>query len=191
MFEAELKEYEALRQEILFDLKGMQRLFYLVMIVVGGIFSYGLVTKNGYVFLIGPVVVISCIGYTRNLMLSVVRINTYIRVVLEKNIPGLNWETYMFKVRKDKSYSWEPQRRSHYYALLGVYDSLAIGCFITSIVYGEKILVIPICIVLSILLYITNHSLFDSTKVRHFIDEEKKIINWAKNQGLIKNSIKK
>ena len=183
MNEAELKEYEALRQEIQYNLKGMQLLLYFAMAAVGGIFSYGIVAENGYVFLIGPVIVIACVEYTWMLMLVVVRISTYIRVVLEKQISGLKWETFMFDVRKNKIFGWERQRRLHYGAILAVYDTLAVGCIVASLVFANWNIVIPVSACIILLLVWVNYGLFKSTHLNKFEEEEKKIKTWIQDKA--------
>lgn len=107
MYESELREYEALRQEILFIFRGVLQLFMFALVAIGAIFSYGITAKNGYVFLIGPVIVIACVNYTQVLISGVVRIATYIRCVLEARVPGLNWESIMFDIRRIPSLRWE------------------------------------------------------------------------------------
>ena len=153
------------------------------MAAVGGIFSYGIVAENGYVFLIGPVIVIACVEYTWMLMLVVVSISTYIRVVLEVQISGLKWETFMFDVRKNSKFNWEHQRKVHYGAILAVYDALAVGCIVTSFAFADWKIVIPIGILMIVILVVVNKGLLESTHLKKFEEEEKKIKTWIQDKA--------
>jgi len=175
MYDAELREYEALRQEILFNFRGVLQLFMFAMIAVGGIFSYGITARSGYVFLIGPVIVIACINYTQNLLSAVVRIATYIRCVLEENFPGLNWESVMFDVREIPGLRWEFQRGGHYLALLALYDTLAATCVLASLVFANWKVVIPLNVCMIVALAWVNYGLFRSTRKEEFEEFEKKL----------------
>jgi hypothetical protein len=176
MYESELREYEALRREILFIFRGVLQLFMFAMVAVGAIFSYGITETNGYVFLIGPVIVIACVNYTQVLISGVVRIATYIRCVLEENIPGLNWESIMFDIRRIPSFRWEFERSCHYIALLAVYDTLAVTCVLASLVFTDWNVVISVvdtCMIGA--LAWVNYGLLRSTKTEEFEKFEKEL----------------
>ena len=176
MYESELREYEALRQELLFIPRGVLQLFMFTMVAIGAIFSYGITAKNGYVFLIGPVIVIACVNYTQVLISGVVRIATYIRCVLEARVPGLNWESIMFDIRRTPSLRWEFQRSGHYIALLALYDTLAATCVLASLVFTEwkdVICVVDACMIVA--LAWVNYGLFRSTRREEFEEFEKEL----------------
>jgi hypothetical protein len=176
MYESELREYEALRREILFIFRCVLQLFMFAMIAVGAIFSYGITAENGYVFLIGPVIVIACVNYTQVLITGVVRIATYIRCVLEENIPGLNWESIMFDIRRIPRFRWEFERNCHYIALLAVYNALAVTCVLASLVFTDWnviICVVDACMI-GALLWV-SYGLLRSTKTEEFEKFEKEL----------------
>lgn len=144
MYEAELKEYETLRDEILFYLRTVARLLMFSVVAVGAIFGYGLQAKNGYVFLIGPLVVMACLRQSISYFTSVVRIATYIRCVLEDRVPGLNWETAMFKIRTKPVFRFGFHSAARWIVDLLIYNALAIGCLVAAFTFEDwKITLVP------------------------------------------------
>ena len=148
MYDAEIAEFNNLRQEILFNFRSILQLFMFAIVSVAGLFSYGLTSQNGYVFLGGPVVVCASLLHATSYFSSVVRIATYIRCVLEERVPGLNWECFMYGLRSAPTFRWRFLRLKRLIAAAVVHNVLAVGCAIAAITYGKTLIVLPILILL-------------------------------------------
>jgi len=177
MIEAKLREYEVLRSEIISILEGIRQFFMFAILAIGGILSYGITAKNGYIFLIGPLVVISVMSYTRALNLSLIRIATYIRCVIEERTPGLNWESVLFDIRTTTLNSWsELPWGGNRLAIIVVYDALAISCISVSFLYPiDRMIVSILAVFLLLILTWVNFSYYWSTRMDRFKEFEERI----------------
>jgi hypothetical protein len=103
-----LKEYEALRSEILKRIDMRQNIIYITLVVAGAFLSGGLLQMDkDKVAFAGPSVSFIYPPIAACLALAWVQVDYrirdlshYVRVYLEKYTPGLWWETYLAVIRK-------------------------------------------------------------------------------------------
>jgi hypothetical protein len=128
-----IEEYKTLRQEIsvLYTRKNSYVIY--TVIATATIFGFAIEYPSPYIFLL-PVIVIVPLSYKAlGLDGSILHIGTYISIVIESKLKGLNWETYQQKRRERKEVNKKTLRRLSNYLL---FDLLGGSCIIFSIGYS-------------------------------------------------------
>lgn len=182
-YEAELKEYELLTQEFFFALNARLRLFIFTITITGASLGYGFSTKNPYIFLIGPLVTIASMLYTERLYYGNIKIATYKRLILEKKVPGLNWESTLNILRSNQK---KPMRVRGYFGFLSAYNLVAIISFMAAISLGKDIIII-LCIsgIFLLIIAVLNIRLVKIASLNALTKEEETFLNSIEE---IKNS---
>lgn len=90
-----LSEYDILQREILKRIEIRYQIINLALIVAGTILTIGLQMKNSAVLLVYPVLsLFLAAGWAHN-GFAMVYIDKYVREKIEKNIPQLQWKSYV------------------------------------------------------------------------------------------------
>jgi hypothetical protein len=168
-----VKEYDVLRREPKFNFRSLQQLFIFGITATGALFSYAVTAHSAYVFLAGPIIVFACLSYRHTLLVSLVHIATYIRCHIEAQVPGLNWESFMFSQRNTPTSGWWLVRPKHHLGILPAFDALAIMCLTGAIAYsvqgsGILWLMLPACVLLTLPLVWVNVLCYKATDYTTF-----------------------
>jgi len=95
-----VEEYRTLREEILVHEKSIWQVHSFLLTAAGAIFGYGLTVNNPFVLLVPLVILIPGIYMILSRWSHIYRIAAYIRLLLEPEVDGLNWETHWARVRE-------------------------------------------------------------------------------------------
>ena len=132
-YRARLEEYRALREEMMYALRS--RVWGLASYVLfsGVILAFGADQDWPIGYFIPMVLALPYIWYTGYLERIRVRIHTYIEIMIEGEVTGLDWEKSLEIWRKkihEKASRWSRFMDRHRYILsmIGVYDIVAISC---------------------------------------------------------------
>jgi hypothetical protein len=127
-----IEEYKALREEMLYALRS--RVWGLVAYAALAWGLFGLLGKDqlSIAALVTLLLAIPFVWYTTYLERMRCRIADYIRVVIEPQVPGLEWGDYLSywrdQIREEKGWRRHLGRWRYILSMLGVYDIVAIVC---------------------------------------------------------------
>jgi uncharacterized membrane protein len=156
-----LEEYKTLRSEILQRLQTTNNLMTFSIMATGALLGYGMNVKEGFIFLIPFSILIPMSYATKKEADIILFLGTYISVMIEKHMNGLQWETFRYKFReyKSKVEKWPRMIES-----MIIYDSLVLSCFAMSIIYWKNSLILFIAAILPLILYFVwwNYSMSQS-----------------------------
>ena len=110
--EGRLEEYKALRDEIIGDQKRIQEIMTLSMTAVGLLIGYG-ISRMGEItnlYFLAPLVIILPSSMIISTLRAAIMVKaSYIRVKIEPKVPGLRWESLLYKHRRKVRRGWKIQ----------------------------------------------------------------------------------
>ena len=128
-----IEEYKTLRQEILEKFKRKDSFLIYTVIATATIFGFAIEFPSPYIFLLPLVIIIPLSYSTLGEEKGILHIGTYISLVIESKLKGLQWETYHYKRREPKEVKGSLKanilRQLSNYLL---FDLLAALCLFTS-----------------------------------------------------------
>jgi len=145
-----LEEYRTLRSEIHSLQKRSTDLLIYTILATGALLGYGFSVQIGFVFLVPFSVVIPLSYQVKNNADMILLLGTYISVKIEKNIHGLQWETFLCKFREFES---KNRKLPRMFECIMIYDLLAMVCLILSFFYWGYPLVSFALIALPLIMY--------------------------------------
>jgi hypothetical protein len=95
-----IEEYKTLRQEIMENFKRKNSFVIYAIIATATIFGFALEYPSPFVFLLPLIIIIPLSYRTLAENRAILRIGTYIFVVIESKLENLHWETYNWKRRE-------------------------------------------------------------------------------------------
>jgi len=126
--EVYLAEYSALREEITNTGQNQHNMFVFAFTAIGAISAFALQQRNPYIILFAFVVLLAASKLFHNYSLKFIQVSAYIKVYLESELEGLNWESEVSKWRKNATYP--PVDLKNYLFTIGAFALFTIYLFL-------------------------------------------------------------
>ncbi len=175
----QISEYNALKEEIKSNSQLTAQIFTVSITATALLIGYGFQEGNWLIFLSPFAIIFPSLWFISSQLISTVRIATYIRVFLEDDNEGLNWETRLAKSRRYRSKSDSRYTLS----ITGIYGGIGILCVVLSWIYVEKtntkiiVLALTSLILIVLLTYLTANirRCFKSDSYDNYCENWKKV----------------
>lgn len=131
---ARLAEYQMLQDEIASNSSLVAQVFIFSVTATAALIGYGIEAGNWLVFLAPFAVLLPSMWFIASQLEATVRIATYIRLFLEPDVEGLNWETRLAALRCS---ACRPDSK-YTVSITGIYGGVGVASLILAWAYVEK-----------------------------------------------------
>jgi len=189
-----LEEYKTLKDEIQSNSDWTGKAFIFTITVTATLISFGLTHNNWAIFLSPFLIIIPSMFFVSSKMESTTRIGSYIRIMIEPKIKGLNWQSNWLELRKGKLL---PKKRKYSLSIITQFSGISILClgmswtrFLSSNhSQYELILIIALSLIIIVFYMIAHIAIKQSFDMNYRVKYDEAWKKLEKNKNTVPNNV--